>query len=103
MTRFSALALLLAVASPAFAADAGKTHKIAIRGMAFVPASIAVAPGDAVEWTNEDLVPHTVTATGFDSSLIDPGKSWRHAFKAAGVAQYKCSLHPGMAGTVEVK
>ena len=77
---------------------------VAIRDYAFVPAKVAIQPGDTVVWTNHDQVPHTITALGgaFASGAIAPGASFRYHFVTPGGYAYRCSLHPEMQATVVV-
>ena len=85
-------------------AAAADTHVVTIEGMAFVPASITVHPGDTVVWKNQDLTPHTATAKGlFDSGNIAPQASWTWKAGAAGRHPYVCLYHLGMKGEVIVK
>jgi plastocyanin len=76
---------------------------VAMKNMKFDPAIIEVKSGDTVEWTNEDITPHTATATKFDSASIASDKSWRHTFTEAGDFPYACTFHPDMKGVVIVK
>jgi len=86
------------------AADAPKTHHVAIQALAYLPETLAVRPGDVVVWTNKDPFPHTVTAAGaFDSGPIAAGKSWRFTAKKAGTYRYLCTLHTTMKGTLRVE
>jgi amicyanin len=66
---------------------------------------LQVTVGTTIEWTNNDPMPHTVTATdkSFDSGLIDPGKTYRHTFTKAGTFNFFCQPHPFMKGTVVVR
>ena len=57
-----AACLLPTGAAPVQAQAAGKTHTVRIEGMKFVPERIEVAAGDTIVWTNEDFLPHRVTA-----------------------------------------
>lgn len=68
----------------------------------FVPSTLTVKSGTTVTWTNGDIVPHTVTGAGFDSGLIDPGKTYSHRFTSTGSFDYKCSVHTVMKGTINV-
>lgn len=87
--------------APAMAA----THTVRIEGMAFVPETLTVKPGDVVVWVNKDLFAHTATAPsrGFDSGEIASGKTWKYIAKDAGKTPYVCTLHPTMKGVLIVK
>jgi plastocyanin len=79
--------------------------RTSIRNMAFAQTRLEVTVGTTVEWTNDDALPHTVTANdrGFDSGNMAPGKSYRHTFTKAGTFNYLCALHPFMKGVVVVR
>jgi uncharacterized membrane protein len=66
--------------------------------MHFEPHEITVKVGDTVEWKNEDIFTHTVTADdgSFDSGPIAPGKSWKMTANHAGKLAYHCRPHPNM-------
>jgi amicyanin len=78
---------------------------VTIQNFAFDPATVEIAVGDAVEWTNEDAVAHTATADdkAFDSGNLNTGQTYTHTFEAAGSYDYICSYHPFMKGTVTVR
>jgi plastocyanin len=82
-------------------APAGATF-VRIVDLSFDPAEVTVQTGTAVSWTNEDSVPHTVTATdgAFDSGIFDPGASFSWTFTQPGTFPYACQIHPQMQGTV---
>ena len=109
VTRESAPAAQTAATTPAPAQalenPAGITQ-VRIRLVKFSPETIEIKTGQTVEWTNDDLTPHTVTSQGagdLSSGSIDAGASWRHTFTQAGRFQYYCTFHPEMKGTVVVK
>jgi plastocyanin len=79
-------------------------NEVFIQGMAFVPATISVAAGTTVTWTNKDGIAHTVTSTtnAFNSGSLGSGKSFSFTFTTAGSYPYYCSIHPTMMGTVTV-
>ena len=77
--------------------------KVSMRNMQFSPKTLRVKKGTVVEWTNDDVVPHTATSSSFDSGSLGRGQSWRHTFTAAGRFQYTCTFHPLMKGTIIVK
>jgi plastocyanin len=92
-------------AAPSEAPAAGGGDAVTIQNFAFGPASLSVAAGTTVTWTNSDSAPHTATGDdgSFDSSNIAPGATFSHAFETAGTFAYHCSLHPNMTGTIEVE
>ncbi len=86
----------------ASAAAAGSA--VAIKDFSFQPASISVAVGSTVTWTNNDTTGHTVTADdgSFDSGTVAPGASFGHTFDTAGTFTYHCNIHPSMTATITV-
>jgi plastocyanin len=104
-TRFAHAALVVTLATgggPAGAAPAAATT-IVIENMTYAPATQTVARGKGVTWINRDLVPHTVSAAGFDSGAIAPGASWTYVPAKAGSVDYRCAYHPTMKATLVVQ
>ena len=97
----------LAVAMSAGAAHANTTVPVTIDNFTFRPATLTIAPGTSVTWTNRDDIPHTVTGAGGQSPLhsgaLDTGDTVSVTFDRPGTYQYFCSLHPMMRGSVVVK
>jgi plastocyanin len=79
--------------------------KTSIKNVNYLQPRLQVTVGTTIEWTNNDPMPHTVTATdkSFDSGLINPGKTYRHTFTKAGTFNFFCQPHPFMKGTVVVR
>jgi plastocyanin len=75
-----------------------------IKLIAFQPAYLTVAPGDTIEWQNQDVVPHTATATdsSWDSGDILPDRTWRWVATRAGTFAYACRYHTNMHGVVRI-
>jgi plastocyanin len=98
------LGALLAHAS-ATPARAATQHVVDIANVAFGPASLTIAVGDTVTWTNSDSMPHTATDEDdrFDSGNLDPGQSFSFTFTAPGTYAYRCDYHSNMAGTIVVQ
>ena len=96
-----ASALLAGGAAVALAAD----HAVGIAGLAYSPASLTIAVGDTVTWTNSDTESHTATAddASWDSGSIANGASGTVTFSAAGTFPYHCTIHPAMTGTITVE
>jgi plastocyanin len=77
---------------------AQKRQTVTIKDMKYEPPSLTVKKGSTVEWKNEDIVAHTVTAVdkSFDSHIIAPGGSWNFVARKVGSFDYICTLHPNM-------
>ena len=78
---------------------------VSVQDNSFSPATIKVAKGDTVTFTNEGGIDHTVTATSgakFDSGSLAPGATFKFTAEKAGTVGYVCTFHPGMQGTIEV-
>ena len=73
--------------------------------MKFVPERLEVAAGDTITWTNRDIVPHSVTASGagIESGDLAEGRHWSLVARQKGEIAYICRLHPVMRGVVVVK
>jgi plastocyanin len=71
-------------------------------GWGFNPAVVDARAGDTVVWRNTGTLQHSVTADSFDAGLLDPGKSFSHAFDKPGIYAYHCTPHPWMKGIVRV-
>jgi plastocyanin len=92
------------VASVDASADAAKIAvTAAISGFAF-PATIRVATGGSVTWTNADSASHTVTFNdaSIPSSEVLGGALTKTMFAKKGTFTYHCDIHASMTGSVEV-
>ena len=80
------------------------TKTVKILSTAFSPATVTIASGDTVKWTNNDTKTHQVVSnTGaFASGIISPGKSYSHLFDTSGTYRYHDALHPSLTGKVVV-
>lgn len=126
MIRRYGSVLALAMAVPALAALPGCSARaqaevvvVRIKADGFDPATLTVAPGTEVRWTNDDAFAHTVTsqdrtiagtpavpgpAAGWDSGPVRPGETFAHRFDVEGTYLYWCPEHQAeqMVGTVRV-
>jgi len=89
-------------------AGGGQRQEVTIQDFSYSPATLTVAAGTTVVWTNEDAVGHTVTAadgievgaapTGlFDSGILDQGDTFEFTFDEPGTYFYLCRPHASMA------
>jgi plastocyanin len=82
------------------------TSNIAIKDFVFQPATLSVAVGSKVVWTNRDEEPHrVVSADGqfHPSPALDTDDSYAAVFAKPGTYSYFCSIHPHMVGKIIVK
>ena len=84
-----------------------KPSAVTIDNFSFTPATITVAAGSTVRWTNRDDIPHTVVSDDngatFKSKALDTDDNFAFTFSKPGTYSYFCSLHPKMKGQVVVK
>jgi plastocyanin len=99
-----AAVLALAVTGASQSASTAVTA-VKISATAFTPATVTIATGAAVKWTNGDTKSHQVVANNgsFASGSIAKGKSYSHTFNTAGTFNYHDALHPTLKGKVVVK
>lgn len=82
------------------------TAEVGLYDNHFQPATLTVAPGTTVFWTNHGQHQHTITSDKRDwgSKKLAPGGVYSYTFPRAGEYKYHCEVHPGdMRGTVLVK
>jgi plastocyanin len=82
------------------------TGAIAIKDFAFEPATLSVAAGSKVVWTNRDEEPHLVVSADAQfhaSPALDTDDSYAAVFTKPGTYTYFCSIHPHMVGKIIVK
>jgi plastocyanin len=109
-----AIALLLTAAgtgnpSSAFAAPAdsqGATEAVVkIDNFSFLPATLTVAVGTTVRWTNHDDIPHSVVSDDkiFKSKALDTDDQFTYTFTKPGTYGYFCGIHPKMTAKIVVQ
>ena len=79
-----------------------RSAAVEIKEFEYAPATVRVAAGGTVTFTNADRASHTATAE-FDTGRLKKGASKAVPFPKAGSFAYICSFHPYMKGTVEVE
>jgi len=108
MNRLASFALagLLVACNASATSSAGKEGAdVTIEHFQFFPATLEIAVGASVTWTNKDDDVHTVmdAAGVFRSGALDGGQSYSYTFAKAGVYRIACSLHPQMSETIIVE
>lgn len=70
----------------------------------FVPSMLTVPVGTTVIWVSRSGESHTVTSTtGLFDTALEPGDIFKYTFTEAGIYDYFCIPHSGMAGSIVVK
>lgn len=92
-------------AAPATGPVRSGVVRVAISNYAFHPATITVAAGTKVTFSNHDQTAHTATSTqpAFDTGTVKPGHSVTVVLQKPGSYTYYCQFHAFMRGTVVVK
>ena len=92
-------------ATSAAATSAPGATAIKIDNFSFSPATITVAAGTTVQWTNKDDIPHNVVSSdqAFKSKVLDTDQQFTFTFTKPGTYEYFCSIHPKMKATVIVQ
>jgi plastocyanin len=92
--------------SPPSSAASGAAVAITMKNIAFSPVTVHAKVGQTVVWTNEDQVAHNVTPVGGPSftasSTFGNGATFKLKLDKAGTITYRCTIHPGMNGTIVV-
>jgi plastocyanin len=80
-------------------------QQVTIDNFTFSPATLTIARGTRVTWTNQDDIPHSIVlgGIGVHSKALDTDNSFSYRFDRAGTFAYICGLHPHMHGQVVVR
>ena len=110
---FAALTFVACAANPATSSSApaasGAAAKVDATGFTFTPATLTIAKGTTVTFTNGDAATHTVTSgtngtkDGKFDKQIEQGASTTITFDTPGTYQYFCTIHASMKGTITVQ
>src|SRR2546430_15380748 len=96
--------LLLSAGSPGRSANTAEpaSTEVKVDNFSFGPATLTVAVGTTVTWTNRDDIPHTIVSTDkvFKSKVLDTDEKFLFTFEKAGTYPYFCSIQPKKTGTV---
>ncbi len=84
--------------------DAGSGVNVNLPGYTPTDITVVIGVNNTVKWTNNDNMPHTVTASdgSFDSGNMNAGATYLYTFTKPGVYHYVCTYHNWMHGTVTV-
>lgn len=78
---------------------------VAMKNIAFSPATVHVKVGEKITWTNQDSVDHNVMSQSGEqiaSQNFGQGGTFSFTPTRAGTIKYVCTIHPGMDGTIVV-
>jgi plastocyanin len=91
------------------AAAAPEAKTVNIKGFAFSPATLTVAKGTKVTFSNQDSTTHTITSGAnrtkdgkFDQQVTGSNET-TITFDTPGTFEYFCSIHSSMKGTITVQ
>jgi len=99
-----ALAAVWFVAPPLDASAQDDPNAVTIQNFAYSPASVTVAVGSNVTWTNRDSAPHTAVGDAFDTGVISRDGNASVQFDTPGEFSYICGIHGNsMQGTIIVQ
>ncbi len=70
--------------------------RVKIVDFAFKPATMTIAKGTRVRWTNAGNTTHTSTSIRgvWDSGSLAPGDTFSRVFRRVGTFKYHCTIHP---------
>jgi len=78
---------------------------VSMKDIKFVPQEATVKVGQKITWTNDEPVPHNVTAeqgADFKSDTLNEGDTFEYTPTKAGTIDYVCTIHPGQDGRLTV-
>lgn len=87
------------------AQEANDIVSVGIKDIKFVPETITVKVGQKIVWTNNEDVPHNVTATDgadFRSDTLRKDDTFEYTPTKAGTIKYVCTIHAGQNGQITV-
>jgi plastocyanin len=78
---------------------------VGMKNIEFVPEKISVHVGQKIVWTNNEAIPHNVTATDgadFASDTLQKDQTFEYTPTKAGTIKYVCTIHSGQNGEITV-
>ena len=86
--------------------DSGSSSEagvVLVKDNKFEPKNVTVSVGDTVTWKFEGASAHNVAFSNDDHSDLMKDGEYDKTFDEAGEYKYTCTVHAGMAGSVEVE
>ena len=88
------------------AAESNDIVSVGMDDIKFMPEEITVDAGQRIVWTNNEAVPHNVTAregADFASDTLQQGDTFEYTPQEAGTIDYVCTIHPQQTGRITVR
>ncbi|HEV2787164.1 MAG TPA: plastocyanin/azurin family copper-binding protein [Solirubrobacteraceae bacterium] len=87
------------------AEQSGDIVSVGMKDIKFVPKEIEAKVGQKIVWTNNEAIPHNVTATDgadFASDTLQKDDTFEYTAEKAGTIKYVCTIHEGQNGQITV-
>jgi len=91
--------------APEASEGVGHVVSVGMKDIKYVPEEVTAKVGQKIVWTNNEAIPHNVTATDgadFKSDTLNEGDTFEYTPMAAGTIAYVCTIHKGQNGSVTV-
>lgn len=99
--------VVLASSTPVAQVGADDQVEVTVSKSRYLPSTLEIDAGTTVTWVNEDVLPHTATATTpevhFDSGYMALDDAFAYTFDEPGEYPYYCVFHPRMRAVVIVR
>lgn len=102
MRKLIALPLAVAALVALAAVPADSATTVSVKDNFFSPKRVSVSKGATVTWNWAGRAAHNVTFRSTHSKTQAKG-SFKVRFNNKGTFAYRCTIHPGMVGTITVK
>lgn len=86
-------------------AESNDIVSVGIKDIKFVPETAEAKAGQKIVWTNNESIPHNVTATDgadFASDTLQKDDTFEYTPEKAGTIKYVCTIHEGQNGQITV-
>jgi plastocyanin len=103
MRKLLAVPLAVGALVVLLVAPANSATSVSVKDNFFSPKTVTVKKGATVTWKWAGRTVHNVTFRGAAHSRTQTRGSYSHKFNNKGTFAYRCTIHPGMVGTIRVK